>query len=120
MRPGPRNPVVHLELHTGDLPAACDFYTRLFGWQQELVEAGSSSYLALDMGGEIGGGVVQCGTSRSLWLPYVEVADLAITTERARELGAAVSLEPREGPAGWRSVVATPAGGEVALWQPKR
>ena len=30
-----------------------------------------------------------------------------------------VLLEPREGPAGWRSVVATPEGGEIAFWQPK-
>jgi hypothetical protein len=30
-----------------------------------------------------------------------------------------VLLEPREGPAGWRSVVSTPAGGEIAFWQPK-
>jgi predicted enzyme related to lactoylglutathione lyase len=30
-----------------------------------------------------------------------------------------VLLEPREGPAGWRSVVSAPAGAEVALWQPK-
>jgi hypothetical protein len=29
-------------------------------------------------------------------------------------------LSPREGPAGWRSVVSTPAAGEIALWQPKR
>jgi hypothetical protein len=28
-------------------------------------------------------------------------------------------MEPREGPAGWRSVVATPAAGEIAFWQPK-
>jgi YidC/Oxa1 family membrane protein insertase len=27
---------------------------------------------------------------------------------------------PREGPGGWRSVVATRSGGEMALWQPKR
>ena len=32
----------------------------------------------------------------------------------------AVLLEAREGPAGWRSVVATPAGGEIAFWQRKR
>ena len=31
-----------------------------------------------------------------------------------------VMLGPREGPAGWRSVVTTPAGGEIALWQAKR
>ena len=121
MRPGPRNPVVHLELHTQDLAGACDFYARLLGWRQEVVEAGgASSYVALDMGGEVSGGAVECGTSRSLWLPYVEVPDLCLVTKRARELGAAVSLEPREGPVGWRSVVASPAGGEIALWQPKR
>ena len=32
---------------------------------------------------------------------------------------AGVVLEPREGPAGWRSVVAAPAAGEIAFWQPK-
>lgn len=52
-------------------------------------------------------------------LPYVEVVDIADITERAHRLGASVLLEPREGPAGWRSVVAAPAGGEVAFWQPK-
>lgn len=41
-------------------------------------------------------------------------------TDRARRLGASVLLEPREGPAGWRSVLATREGGEIALWQPKR
>jgi predicted enzyme related to lactoylglutathione lyase len=34
--------------------------------------------------------------------------------------GASVLLEPREGPAGWRSVAASPAGGEIAFWQQKR
>jgi len=34
-------------------------------------------------------------------------------------LGASMLLEPREGPAGWRSIVVVPAGGEIALWQPK-
>ena len=41
-------------------------------------------------------------------------------TDRARALGAMVLLEPREGPTGWRSVVADPAGAEIAMWQPKR
>jgi len=54
------------------------------------------------------------------WLPYVEVSEIAAATDRARRVGAAVLLEPREGPAGWRSVVSTPAGGEIAFWQRKR
>jgi predicted enzyme related to lactoylglutathione lyase len=114
------NPVVHLELHTGDLRGARDFYARLCGWQAERVVAGSGSYLAVELGNGFGGGIVECETRKPIWLPYVEVEEISATTERARELGASVLLEPREGPAGWRSTVAAPDGGEIAFWQPKR
>jgi predicted enzyme related to lactoylglutathione lyase len=118
--PDPANPVVHLELHTGDLSRACAFYTRLFDWRESCIEADESSYLALEMGNGIRGGIVECSTDGPLWLPYVEVADVGETTEKARGMGAAVLLESREGPAGWRSVVRTQAGGEIAFWQQKR
>ena len=120
MLPTQSKPVVHLELHTGDLPRACSFYARLCGWRPERVAAGSNSYLALELGRGVGGGIVECETRRPLWLPYVEVAEISEVTERARSLGASVLLEPREGPAGWRSVVGAPAGAELAFWQPKR
>jgi predicted enzyme related to lactoylglutathione lyase len=120
MRPAAANPVVHLELHTGDLSGACAFYTQLCGWHTERVDTACGSYRALDPGPGLSGGVVECETRRPLWLPYVAVAEIAAATERARELGATVLLEPREGPAGWRSVVAAPAGGEIAFWEPKR
>src|SRR3954465_3436117 len=103
--PPPSSPVVHLELHTGNLSRACAFYTQLFAWRTEQVRTGARPYLALDLGNGIDGGVVECETERPLWLPYVEVADLAEATQRARLLGASVLLEPREGPTGWRSVV---------------
>jgi predicted enzyme related to lactoylglutathione lyase len=119
MAPAPSHPVVHLELHTGNLPRACGFYAGLFGWRLEHVRMGAGSYLTLDWGRGIEGGVVEHESERAMWLPYVEVCDVAATTERARALGASVVLEPREGPAGWRSVLAAPAGAEVALWQPK-
>ena len=89
-------------------------------WRRQLIEAGRGSYLALDLGGGFGGGIVQCGTARPLWLPYVEVDQLQASTEHARQLGAWVLLAPREGPAGWRSVISAPQCGELALWQPKR
>jgi predicted enzyme related to lactoylglutathione lyase len=120
MTPAIANPVIHLELHTGNLPRACAFYTRLFGWRTERIEVGSESYLALELSDRIEGGVVEHDAERPLWLPYVEVADLAEATERARMLGASIALEPREGPAGWRSIVTSPAGASIALWQPKR
>ena len=116
----PRRPVVHLELHTGDLPAAGAFYAELCGWRPEWIHSTSGSYLALDMGRGPGGGIVECSVERPSWLPYVDVPAIGAATERARALGAAVLLEPREGPVGWRSVVATPAAGEIALWQQKR
>jgi predicted enzyme related to lactoylglutathione lyase len=112
-------PVVHLELHTGDLARASDFYEKLCGWRPERVEIGGRSYNALELGNGLGGGVVECGTSRPLWLPYVQVPDVDRATERARRLGASVLLDPREGPAGWRSVVRAPAGGEIAFWTSK-
>jgi predicted enzyme related to lactoylglutathione lyase len=115
----PRNPVVHLELHTGDLPRARTLYAELCGWRPEQIDTQSGSYLALELGGGVGGGIVECATRRPVWLPYVEVEQIDGVTKRAANLGATGLPEPREGPAGWRSVVATPEGGEIAFWQPK-
>jgi predicted enzyme related to lactoylglutathione lyase len=112
--------VVHLELHTADLAGARAFYAALCGWRPERIDHRCGSYEALEVGGGVGGGIVECPTERPLWVPYVEVAEVAHATDRAQRLGAAVLLAPREGPAGWRSVVSTPAGGEIAFWQQKR
>jgi len=114
-------PVVHLELHTGDRARASAFYAKLLCWRQELIEAGSGSYLALALalGGGFGGGIVECGTVRPLWLPYVQVDQIEGSTQRSRQLGASVPLAPREGPAGWRSVISALQCGELAIWQPK-
>ena len=119
MTPTAPRPLAHLELHTPDGRAACAFYSELLGWRPEVIEAAERSYLALDLGDGPSGGIVECGTERALWLPYVSVPDIVVATERARELGAEVTLEPREGPAGWRSVIAVSGAGEIALWQAK-
>jgi uncharacterized protein len=113
------NPVVHLELHTGNLPQARATYVELCGWRPEWIESRGARYLSVDLGDGLGGGIVECGTRHPLWLPYVEVAEIAEATNRAGKLGASVLLEPREGPAGWRSVVTIPFCGEIAFWQPK-
>jgi uncharacterized protein len=113
-------PIVHLELHTSDQVRASAFYAELFHWRAQVVRAADGSYLAFDTGGQLGGGVVECCTKRPLWLPYVEVESIHRSTKRARELGAVVLLEPRQGPSGWRSVISSPEAGQVALWEPKR
>jgi predicted enzyme related to lactoylglutathione lyase len=119
MTPISPSPLVHLELHTTDRDRARGFYAELLGWRPERVEANGQSYLALDLGEGPGGGIVECGTERALWLPYVRVSQVEAATARAERLGAKVLVAPREGPAGWRSVVATPAGGEIAFWHSK-
>jgi predicted enzyme related to lactoylglutathione lyase len=111
---------VHLELHTSDLGAASVFYRELLQWPTEQIDTRWGTYQGLSLGGGLDGGIVACGTRRAVWLPYVEVDRIEELTERARALGATVLLEPREGPAGWRSVLSTPAGGEIALWRQKR
>jgi predicted enzyme related to lactoylglutathione lyase len=112
---------VHLELHTPDLDGARSFYERLLRWRPEVVNTDSggyvSPYVSIDVG--MSGGIVECGTARPLWIPYVEVTDVARATARASALGASTLLAPREGPTGWRSVMTSRAGGEVAFWQPK-
>jgi uncharacterized protein len=111
--------VVHLELHTTDRDSSSRFYFDLLRWHTERIDTYWGSYHALDLGSGLDGGIVECATRPASWLPYVAVDRIEAITMQARGLGARVLLAPREGPTGWRAVLSTPAGGEIALWQPK-
>ena len=52
-------------------------------------------------------------------LPKLSEYLVEIKRQYPQKEDASVLLEPREGPAGWRSILAAPAGAEIALWQPK-
>src|SRR5690348_10579795 len=119
MAAAPISPVVHLELHTADVARARAFYATLCGWNAEPIDTVNASYLALELGNNLGGGIVECACQHAIWLPYVQVAHIDTATHLARQLGATLLLEPREGPAGWRSVITTPEAGQIALWQQK-
>lgn len=111
----------HLELYTPNLGRAAVFYEGLFGWVPESTRIGRADYVSLATGDQIEAGLVErSDRSGPAWVPYVSVSDVGAATERASELGAAVTLEPREGPTGWRSSVEAPDSGPVALWQWKR
>ena len=124
MPPAPR-PVVHLELHTGDLPGASAFYSELCGWRPERIHAAAGRISRSSWAGGFGGGIVECETPQPMWLPYVEVPEITAATERAassappccsararaRRAGAA-SSRPRpaaRSPSGSRSAEYAPA-----------
>ena len=110
-----RPQIVHLELHTPDLTGASAFYRQLLGWAPETVVTRWWPYVSIDAG--ISAGIVTCGTPLPVWIPYVEVVDVDVATDRAISLGATTVLAPRAGPHGRRSVVRSAGGGDLAFWQ---
>jgi uncharacterized protein len=99
---------VWFDLRTADPAGARDFYSSLLGW-----EADGNGMLA----GENGPwAAIAEGTSG--WVPYVQVDDVDRATARARELGATVIGDRREGPAGIFTTITDPTGAALSLWQP--
>jgi predicted enzyme related to lactoylglutathione lyase len=118
------NPFVHVELHTGDLARAKEFYGRLFDWKFDDISApgGQMPYTLINVGEGTGGGIgaFPNGPAPPRWLAYVAVDDIDAATRRARELGATVLQDVTEvGDYGWLSVIRDPAGAEIAMWKPK-
>lgn len=69
------NPFVHIELHTGNLARAKDFYARLFGWKLEDIPApgGAMTYTMINVGEGTGGGMFESPDEPPHWLAYVGV-----------------------------------------------
>jgi len=118
------NPFVHVELHTGDLARAKEFYSKLFGWKlQDAPMPGGGSYTLIDVGGGTGGGMT-ADKSPGVpphWLAYVGVDDVRASTQKAKDLGAKVVMDVMDvAEYGIMSVITDPTGATLALWQPKQ
>ena len=116
------NPFVHVELHTGDLKTAKEFYTKLFGWKLNDAPMPGGTYTMIDVGGGTGGGMMvnQAPGVPPHWMAYVGVDDVKASTKRAKELGAKVVVDVMEvGEYGWMSAITDPTGATISMWQPK-
>ena len=116
------NPFVHVELNTTDLSKAKTFYQRLFDWKLEDMSMPDGTYTMIDVGKGTGGGMMKhpMPGAPSMWLPYVEVEDIAAATRKAQTLGARIIKDVTEVPgAGQLSILADPTGATLGLWQPK-
>ena len=114
------NPFVHIELETKDLKKSKKFYTGLFDWKLE--EIPGIDYTIIKVGEGTGGGMMMKPDPGipDMWLPYIQVEDVAASTKKAKSLGASIAKEVTEVPEmGWFSVIMDPTGAAFGLWQPK-
>jgi uncharacterized protein len=115
------NPFTHIELNSTDLGKSKGFYGELFAWELEDIEMEEGPYTMIEVGDGTGGGMMQqpIPGAPSVWIPYVDVDDIETMTEKARSLGATISVEVTEVPdMGWLSIMVDPTGAVLGLWQP--
>ena len=116
------NAFVHVELNTTDVDRAKAFYGGLFDWTLEDVPMGDGAYTMIKVGKGTGGGMMKHPVpgAPSAWLPYVEVADIAAATAKAKSLGATIMKDVTEVMGmGSLSILIDPTGAVLGLWQQK-
>lgn len=104
------------DLNTRDPDAVRPFLEALFGWSfQEVVE----NYWSISMGDLLIGGMRRMGSESdgapSHWLPYLVVGDMRRATDKVRELGGTVIVEPTDVPAGRFAVFVDDSGASSGL-----
>src|SRR5712664_1215803 len=102
------NPFVHVELNTTDVDTAKKFYGQMFDWELEDLSMGPGGPPGLAASGGrytmikprtgTGGGIRKQAVpgAPSTWLAYVEVEDVAASTQKAKSLGAKIMLDVSE------------------------
>jgi len=118
------NPFVHIELNTNNLPAAKEFYSKLFDWELGEHKMPAGTYTTINVGEGTGGGMLDLadwGAPKEIpphWLAYIGVDDIVASTARAKELGGTVAQDVKNiGDFGALSVIIDPTGAAFALWQ---
>jgi uncharacterized protein len=115
-------------LATSNPAAATAFYTGLFGWSSDELQAGAAgTFTVLRRGGDdVAILYRQQPQARAAgapphWTSYISVEDADATARRAGELGGgAVFREPFDVPdAGRVGAIQDPTGAIVSLWQPR-
>jgi predicted enzyme related to lactoylglutathione lyase len=122
---GEMNTVGWIELTTTDEAKAAKFYGDVFGWKVTNGKggpAGPDDYGHIENNGEMIGGLPPASmrdpNAPPNWMIYVEVADTAAVTEKAKSLGATVCMGPMDiGENGKISVLQDPQGAFFALHQ---
>jgi len=111
------------ELFTEDPAKSVAFYKAIGGFEEEKLEMGPMTYHILKSDGKPRAGVTKPmmpGVPQS-WLPYVQVANVDATHDKANKLGASIKVPPTDIPnVGRFSILADPLGASLGILQPKR
>ncbi|MFC1529603.1 VOC family protein [Gemmatimonadota bacterium] len=114
------NEFAHIELMTHDLEGAKAFYSGLFDWKWEEYPMESGNYWMIDPGKDPKGGIMKAPQPEipPHWIIYTKVDDVAVTLEKAKELGGTIIVEKTEIPEmGAFGTFQDPTGGVMAVWE---
>jgi predicted enzyme related to lactoylglutathione lyase len=109
------------ELHTSDLESAKRFYNEVFGWTANEQDMGGMTYVLFRSGDtDRAGAMTQMPGEQGPpnWLTYALTDDVDAKTEKVKELGGNVIMEPMDIPnIGRFSIIADPTGAVFGLFQ---
>ncbi|HZS93470.1 MAG TPA: VOC family protein, partial [Chloroflexota bacterium] len=110
------------ELYTRDMPAAQEFYRKVFNWETEEAPAEFGAYTIFRADGRsIAGGLDMTqmlpDSVPPHWLVYFTVEDAAAAAEKIKELGGTVVDGPHPTPMGPIVIAKDPVGALFALVQ---
>jgi predicted enzyme related to lactoylglutathione lyase len=112
------------ELATKDLPAALDFYSKLFGWSLEQSKVTPMDYKEIVMDDTAQGGMMAIDEKwgpeppPSHWSTYVAVTNADETVEKIVANGGSVRVPPFDAPGvGRMSMVIDPSGANFSIIQ---
>jgi uncharacterized protein len=105
------------DLLTGDVEAAREFYTALFGWKVDPVPESDGRYWVIKGSDGSNGGMMPLPAEGipPFWQPYFAVESLEIAQAKVRELGGRVLMEPMAVPSGAFVAVLDPHGAGFSL-----
>ena len=105
------------ELASRDLPAAVDFYAKLFGWSLQQSKVTPMDYKEIIIDGKAHGGMMAIDENwgpeppPSFWGNYIAVANADETAEKIVENGGSIKHGPFDAPGvGRMALVVDPAG----------
>lgn len=112
------------ELATRDLPAALEFYKKLFGWELTQTKVTEMAYKEIVIDGVAYGGMMAIDENwgpeppPSHWNNYIAVANANETAEKITANGGSVRVPPFDAPGvGRMAMVADPSGANFAIIQ---